>query len=617
MRRPRPLISLLSTLAAACALGAAVAPAALANFFPGDAIDGPSADIRALGEVDLARDGTGALVYVKRSEGVDRVVAARFEGGIFRPAERLDAGLPTASSQPVVGAADAGRLAVAFVSGGVVHGVVRPAAGQPWSAPTPLGTGSDPAVDVSINGTGYATFTSAGGDVRVARLDRRTNAWELLAQPADVDPARPAGVGAGRSRVAVSADGVGVVTWGEAGHVYARKMFGNTLSPSPQDLTPPTFAGRVSVASDLPDVDAEDDSSYAWVVFRQHFADGGSQALARRQRGTAFDPPVAVGDLAGEPVGAPRVDLNGRGVGVATTTGALTGQPIVARTERDLFGAGARVFSPSVAAPAVAPAISENNEGVLAAVLGGAGEAPYVGVRSIEEATLGPERVLSRPELGPVAPELGFDVATDRASGSVIAWVQGAPGARSIVSGFYDRLPGFFAGYTSQRCCQGPRPQLSWQPAFSIWGALRYVVTVDGQVVGETTATRLRPATPLRGGTRRWQVTAFDVRGQTRRTRTRTVQVDAVRPLLNVTYRRERRLVTLSVRARDLASGGRRASGIRSVVVSWGDRTRGSRGTSRLRAQHRYRRAGSYRLVVTATDKAGNTRVWRRTVRTG
>src|SRR5204862_1241273 len=183
--------------------------------------------------------------------------------------------LPGASSQPVVGASDNGRLAIVFVNAGTVYGVVRPATGQPYGQPVPLGPGSDPSVDLSINGTAFASFTSAG-DVRIVRLDRRANTWTGLAQPADVDPARAAGIGTGRSMVAISADGIGIVTWGEAGHVFARKMFNTGISNAPQDLTPPDVGGRVATVSDLPYVDAEDDSSYAWVVFRQTFADGGS-----------------------------------------------------------------------------------------------------------------------------------------------------------------------------------------------------------------------------------------------------------------------------------------------------------------------------------------------------
>jgi hypothetical protein len=610
----RRLLVLTSLLAAHAVLAAAPARAA---FFPGDAIDGPSADVRALGDLDLARDGTGALAYVKRVEGVDRILVSRFEGGVFKPAEPVDAALAGAGSEPVVGAADAGRLVVVFVSGGIVHGVVR-VGGAAWSAPVPLGAGSAPAVDLSINGTAYATYTAAGGDVRVARLDRRTNAWTVLEQPADADPARAAGVGGGRSRIAIAADGVGVVTWGEGGHVYARKMVGGGLSNSPQDLTPADFGGRAALLSDLPDIDAEDDSSYAWVVFRQRFTDGSTRILARRQRGTIFDPPVAIDENAGEAVGRPRIDINGRGVGAAMTTGAVSGQPMWSMLARDQFGVGARIFTPSVAAPAVMPAMGENNDGLLAAVLAGAGQPPYVRVRTIDDDKAGVEQVLSRSELGAVAPELGFDVASDRASGVVVAWVQGGPEDRKIVAGYLDRPPGNFVGYTSRRCCQSPRPRLSWQSSFNLWGDVRYVVTVDGKPVGATTDTSFTPAKAIRGPTHKWQVHAVDVRGQVKRTRTRGLRIDDVVPLVSVGYKRSRRVVTISVRARDPDPRGHHRSGLRSVIVSWGDRSKRERATTtRLRTRHRYRGRGTFRLTITGRDRAGNERVVRRTVRIG
>lgn len=609
----RRLLILTSLLAAHAVLAAVPAHAGL---FPGDTIDGPSADIRALGDLDLARDGTGALAYVKRVDGVDHIAVALFEGGVFKPAERIDPALPLDSSQPVVGAADGGRLAIVFVNGGIVYGAVRPSGG-PWAAPVALAAGADPAVDLSINGTAYATYTSAG-DVRVARLDRRTNSWAAIEQPADVDPARAAGVGAGRSRVAISADGIGVVTWGEGGHVYARKMFGAALSTAPQDLTPADFEGRVPVLSELPEIDAEDDSSYAWVAFRQSFADGGSRILARRQRGTGFDPPVAIDEASGEPVGAPRIDLNGRGVGIGMTTGAQSGQPMWSMLERDTFGLGVRLFGASVAAPAVMPAISENNSGLMAAVLGGPGESPLVRARTIEDGKAGIEQVMSRPELGAVVPELGFDAAADRASGVVVAWVQGGPDDRRIVAGYLDRVPGNFAGYTSQRCCRNPLPRFSWQESFSLWGAVRYIVSVDGKVVGETTNRFLTPATPITGPTHKWQVLAVDGRGQTKRSRTRLLRIDDLRPLVSVGYKRTRRVVSLSVRARDPDRPGHHRSGLRSVVISWGDRSKGARGTTaRLRARHRYPGRGTFPLTITARDRAGNERVVTRAVRIG
>ena len=82
-------------------------------------------------------------------------------------------------------------------------------------------------------------------------------------------------------------------------------------------------------------------------------------------------------------------------------------------------------------------------------------------------------------------------------------------------------------------------------------------------------------------------------------------------------YRRKGRVVTLSVRARDVGVPGRTATGLRSVAVAWGDGTKVATGTSSLRASHRYRRGASYALQITATDRAGNQRTSSRTVRIG
>ncbi len=248
-------------------------------------------------------------------------------------------------------------------------------------------------------------------------------------------------------------------------------------------------------------------------------------------------------------------------------------------------------------------------------MLAGAGESPYVRVRTIEDGKLALERTLSRPELGAVAPSLGFDVAVDRASGAIAAWLQGGAEDRRIVAGYLDRPPGFFAGYTSQRCCQPPLARLSWQPSFNLWGPVRYVVSLDGAPVGETSETTLQLTAPLAAGAHRWQVQALDARGQSKRSRTRTVRVDARAPSLVVRYQRKRRVVRLSVRARDVGLPARTATGLRSVVVSWGDRTKDARGTASVRVSHRYRRGGSYPLLITATDRAGNQRTSQRTVR--
>jgi len=597
-------LRLLTAALAVAALWPAVAGAA---FFPGDPVDGPSVDVEALGDLDLARDGTGALAYVKREGGVEQVFVARFVAGAFQPAERLGPG-----ADPVVAAAGSGRLAVVYASAGTVLGTVRSAADQPWSPSVALGAGADPAVDMSINGTAYASFTS-GTDVLVSRLDRRTNAWATLAQPADVEPARAAGTGARRSRVAVSADGVGLVVWGEDGadgrtHVWARKAFGVNLSSRPQDLTSPAPAG----SADSPDVDVEDDSSFGWVTFRQAVG-GGTQILARRQRGTEFDPPAVV-DAGDESAELPRVDLNGRGEGLAAMSAVTSRQPMVAVLRNDVFGRGARIGAPGVVAPAIASAFAENNDGLVAWAQAAAGELPGVRVRPYEDYQPGPEVGLSRPELGAVDPARGLDAATDRAGSVVVAWVQGEGAARRIVAGLFDRPPRAFAGYTTQRYGRRSRPGLRWAGAFDLWGPLTYRVEVDGVAVGQTTGTGLVPTTPIADGVHTWRVVAVDRRGQATASRRRLLRIDATDPGLAVRLagvRRAGRTVRLFVRAADVQNP--RASGIERVRIAWGDGTT-SLARQRDAVAHRYPR-GRFRLRASATDGAGNTTVVTRSLR--
>ena len=208
-------------------------------------MDGPTPDIDKLGGVDLARDGTGGLVYLKRVDGAPHVFLSRFNGGQFRAPERVDNGIGAGASEAAIAAADAGRLAIVWIAGSRVYGSVVAGSGQqpgPLLGPTelyndPSGPVSDVAIDMGINGAAYATWAGPGGggaDVRVARLMDVT--WTLVGAPLDIDPAQAAGRGSQRSRVAVSAEGNAVVAWGEnhadgRPRVYMRRVTGTEPRP--------------------------------------------------------------------------------------------------------------------------------------------------------------------------------------------------------------------------------------------------------------------------------------------------------------------------------------------------------------------------------------------------
>ena len=141
-----------AALAALVALLALLAPAgARAGFFGGDMIDGPDLGIVRLGDLDLARDGTGAVVYVKRDGVVEHVYISRLVDGLWSPPERLDSGFRGPSADPVVAAADGGRLAVAYANGGQLLTMLRPAAAANWGPTVAVGGGRPDPLDRHVD----------------------------------------------------------------------------------------------------------------------------------------------------------------------------------------------------------------------------------------------------------------------------------------------------------------------------------------------------------------------------------------------------------------------------------------------------------------------------------
>jgi hypothetical protein len=591
------------------------AHAAVGKYFPGETIDGPSADIQRLGDVDVGRDGTGALVYVKRDGGVDHVFASRLIEGSWQPPERVDAGLAAAASAPVVAASSNGRLAVAFQNASGVFAVVRPDAGTAWTAPQPVGaSGRSPAVDMSINGVAYLTWTAPGtsaADVRAARLERTAGAFTALDAPLDIDPASDAGAGEGRSSVAVAADGSALATWGEAGHVFARRLFEYRLSAAPQDLTLPSLGDAPGGVADAPDVGIEDDSSYAWVAFRQTFG-GTPRAIARRLVGSQFEGPVVIDG--GEPSGPPRIDISGRGDGYGAVPGTATNGAFGAALKDDVFNPGVLLGGGFGAAPAPAPVAVYNGDGAIAYVQGEADGTrtvrlrPYdFDLRSRAVTAPGDPVLLSDPGLGLPDPGRGLDGAANRAGDLSVGFVQGDGDGRRIVAASFDRAPGSFAGYTTTRWRRSARPALSWGASFELWGAVTYRIEVDGQALATTGSTKLVPPRPVADGVHRWRVVATDRRGQETATRTRTLRVDASKPRLTVSTRRRGRSLTVTARASDASPFRVASSGVAYLRVDWGDGSRRTTVTgTRARLTHRYGRRGRAGVRVSATDRAGN-----------
>lgn len=622
----RLLLTTLLVLVPASPAGAAV--------FPGEIIDGPTGDLVSFGRVDVSRDGTGGVVYVKRDGGADHIFVSRLVDGAFGAPERVDAGVSDPGAQPTLAAGENGRLLVAWVAGGSTIAVVRPDAASPFTGPQVLGGGRLPDADVSPNGHGYVIW-SGGGDVRAARLERTSSTVAPIAAPLDVDAARDAGSTVNtRPRVAVSADGVAVASWAEAGRVYARRLFGATISSSPQDATLAGFDNAAGGEADQPSIDVEDDSSYAWVVFRQTF-NGRQRAIGRRLRGGAFEAPEEIDAGTSEGVDSPAVALNGRGVGLGavglTGSGAVLGSVL----DKDTFAPAQRIDTlGSRIAPRPQVTSAQNDDGYVAWITGSAAEPgaeptgplgilPPPGgnpaatgspdaqlrARPYDDGRPTVEVPLSRPEFGPVDALSGFGLAGNRVNDATVVAIQGTGSGRRLVATMIDRPPGGFVATTTQGFRRFALPPLAWASVRDLWGGATYTVFVDGRVVGQTRETKLTPKTPIADGEHRFRVVATDRRGQTTSTPLRLLRVDTGAPTVSFRLagtRRARSVVRVTASASDVRSG------VRTVRIDFGD---GSGPVDARSAPHVYASRGTYTVRVTATDRAGNATASERQVR--
>jgi hypothetical protein len=599
MHRRLALLAVLAPLVLPAAGHAAVP----GKYFAGEPVDGPSADIQSLDDLDVARDGTGAMAYVKRVGGIDHVFVSRLVNGSFAAPEQADAGLGGAGSQPTIAASDNGRVVVAFASGGGVFAAVRPA-GAPGFAPLQqvATTGSNPDVEMSINGVAYLTWTTSG-DVVAARLERNGTTFNGVPGALDIDPAATAGTGAGRPKVAVAADGIATVVWGESGNVYARRIFELRLSTAPQDL---------GAGADLPEISSEDDSSFAWVSFRQN-----GLPIARRLLGSQFDPPVQIGPESADSV---HLAMNGRGVGYAAIGGSSTFGAYGAVLKDDIFNMGLLIGG-GWGPPVGAPAVSETGDGLVAFQTGDPSGAraiqarPYDYIPASRAVTPPGDGVtLSNPALGSSDASRGLLAGADRAGDIVVAFVQGTGAGSQIVAASFDRAPGTFRGNTTTRFRKFARPPLKWSAAFELWGPLTYTVLIDNKPVGQTSSTGITVPVRVKDGLHRWRVIATDRRGQTSATPTRNMRIDATAPKVRVTLggtRKRGSFVKVSASVSDASGTTAPASGLQNVRISFGD---GSRAISGRRASHRYSRSGKVTIRVSAGDKAGNVRTVKRRI---
>jgi hypothetical protein len=581
-------------------------------------IDGPGAAIHGLSGMSVARDGTGGVIYLKDAGGVPHVFVSSLRNGAFQPPLQIDAGLPGASSQPVIAAGAGGLLVAAFVNGGTLYVDQTRGSSSPWATPPQMYTGgSNPAVSMTLLGKTYLAFTAPGGggdDVRGAYY--QAGQWTPPSAPLDANPGDNAGAGARRPAVMAADDGTGIVAWGENGHIFTRRILRGTPSIAVYQADPSSFGGWSEVSADDPVISSGGDSSYAAVAFREVTTSNGvhqTRVLVNRLHSYRYDGAHGVDGLTTPAQGngdQPAVAVNEGGSGFATSEQSGS-HNLFATTlgTNDVPGANQQVNSlPESSAPDAVPATAGSISNLIAWQQdGGSGSTSQIDLRYAPDGTdLGSEQIVSSPSLGPTDASRGLAAGGDTAGDAVVAWVQGTGGQTQIVAAQLFQPPGSLSLTSTPPYFRTPDPVLSWSAAGELWGSPQYVVKVDGTTVGTTTATSLRVPQALSQGHHSWQVTAYNRAGLTSSSRVGGLTVDSIPPFAKVTVTGVRRVGSL-VHAYVSYSDARPGSGVASVQIKWGDGAKLT--TLEHRFTHTYKRRGQFTLTVIVKDKAGNRRV--------
>jgi len=261
---------------AALAFAALLVPSASAAgasvVAPPVVIDGPSAAVLSVGGVALAGDGSGGVVYTKLVGGVPHLFASLEAAGAWAPAVQVDAGVAGGASASAVAAADGGRVAVVWVSGGMLYGSLHAAGTAAFTAPQAIAPASGaPALGMGVSGTAYVAYASAAAnEIDIARLDRTATTFAVLAGPQSATPVTLIGAPV----IAVAADATAIVAWTQrladgSTHVFERRVSAAGPSPVLNDLTLPSLDGLAGGSADSPQVGVAFDSSNGWTAFRQ------------------------------------------------------------------------------------------------------------------------------------------------------------------------------------------------------------------------------------------------------------------------------------------------------------------------------------------------------------
>jgi len=216
----------------------------------------------------------------------------------------------------------------------------------------------------------------------------------------------------------------------------------------------------------------------------------------------------------------------------------------------------------------------------------------------------GAQTALVRGGVG--GPVDGLGVGASGLGDGLVALMQGPLGNAAIAASAVTTPPANFSVTLPYQWVRASRAVISWTPSASAGGPPQYSLVRDGRVqpvpAGATKA-RLNPR-GLSSGAHVIQVLATDGEGQTTLTAKRTLDIDDQPPSVTVRAAGRSVLVSVSDRLSGVAAG--------SVRVSFSD---GHSARGHAHQRYRYTHAGSFTIVVRASDRAGNRAVVRRVVK--
>jgi hypothetical protein len=455
-------------LAAALAL-AVLAPAAHAAVVPGEAIDGPSSAIQHFNDLDMAPDGTGALVYTKHVGIVDDIFVSTYNGSAWSTPQDISTASTCNCGQGRVAAGNGGRVVVTYVDvGGTLRAVLRPNAGAAFGTPDSAAPGSAGEVggdDVDmdpVSGVAYAVIDQAGQHVRATRLSGTTwtevngaGALGNLDGPTD-DTGIASGGEQNTARVAVDSAGNAVVAWpakdtGGTGapHVYVRRVTGTTAAVSSIEATVPSFAGHddSQLSADMITIDGGG-SPNPWIAFRELFKYGAAsnfpRDLTRQLVGNTFSAAQALdglpNDTPTEGAEYPQIDINAAGQGIVGMPRQLSFQAFGSQLVAGTWATGFRLDSgtPS-AAPFATAAIADSGNGLVAWNDSG-GTTPQISARQDVGGVLGAPFVVSKAGAGDLltAPDAPIVASSSSAGAVAVGFGQSNGGSNSVVVAIVD-----------------------------------------------------------------------------------------------------------------------------------------------------------------------------------